>query len=41
MNNLDIDELVEFINNRGSKKEDLQKACTNSKKSSSTPKGVQ
>ena len=39
MNCLDIDELVEFINNKGSRKEDLQKATANSKKSATTAKG--
>ena len=37
MNNLDIDELVEFINNKGTRKEDLQKAPSNPKKA--TTKG--
>ena len=39
MNNLDIDELVEFINNKGTKKEDMQKAPSNSKKSAANVKG--
>ena len=39
MNCLDIDELVEFINNKGSRKEDLQKASANSKKSATAAKG--
>ena len=36
MNSLDIDELVEFINNKGSKKEDLQKAAMASSKKVTT-----
>ena len=40
MNSLDIDELVEFINNKGSRKEDLQKAAmANSKRIATNAKG--
>ena len=40
MNSLDIDELVEFINNKGTRKEDLQKAPGSSKKAASNAKGA-
>ena len=39
MNCLDIDELVEFINNKGARKEDLPKTATGSKRSAATAKG--